>query len=40
MKKENEDVKTYDQEDSFETLELFTFLKVDSLVQTQWMIAA
>lgn len=40
MKKENEDVKTYDQEDSFEILELFTFLKVDSLVQTQWMIAA
>lgn len=33
VKKENEDVKTYDQEDSFEMLELFAFLNIDFLVQ-------
>lgn len=33
IKKENENVTTYDQEDSFEMLELFTSLKIDFLVQ-------
>jgi len=33
IKKENESVKTYDQEDLFEMLELFPFLKTDFLVQ-------